>query len=162
MRETITATTLEEFKAKMRELKVTYIMLSRNEKLEYNKLKNTIYVEPTDEEENKKIVEKAEEIENKNAVLDSFSEDYIEELKKEVEVVTVEDKDFWMTTKNGILNALYDRIMDGDFRSILLKEREKEVSSKHDVEICIQKLVDVVQDGEERAIIYEYVNQIRK
>lgn len=162
MRETITANTIEEFKEKMKQANINYIGLSRNEKLEYNKLKSIPPVEVENKEINEILKEDLQEIEDKARVAATFGNAFIEELKNDVEEVTVEDKEYWTSTKNGILNVLYDRIMDGDFRSVLLKEKTKVVETKDDVIVCIQKLVDVVRDGEMRAIIYEYVNQLRK
>lgn len=162
MREIITAGTIEDFKVKMKEANVNYIGLSRNEKLEYNKLKNIITIKVENVEINDILKEDLQEIEAKKEVVASFGDKFVEELKGNVAEVTVEDKEYWTSTKNGILTVLYDRVMDGDFRSVLLKEKTKVVETKDDVIVCIQKLVDVVRDGEERAIIYEYVNQLRK
>lgn len=162
MREAIIATSLEEFKAKMREVNVNYIGLTRSEKLEYNRLKGLLTTNPVDKKVDAIVMDELKEIEAKNEVSATFGADFVKELVDNVEEVTVEDKEYWTSTKNGILNTLYDRIKDGDFRSILLKEREKNVETKDDVIVCIQKLTDSVRDGESRGIIYEYVTQLRK
>ena len=148
------AKTLNDMRSAMAEKGVKWVNLSAEDKSIFKKLKDLRVATP---EEKVEASTKVEEAPVEEAILDVKSSEEAKKIAAEVKKEEVKD---YNDLKNGIMDVLFKKNLDGMFRGNVRRMVKTSISSKIELISMLHELIDVADSGADKGVIRQFIKKV--